>query len=173
MRAGHRVVELDRRKDQLVDEGGVVAKFGVRPTSIPDYLALVGDSADGFPGLAGWGAKSAAAVLARWEHLEDIPADSAHWDVAVRGAAKLAATLQEGSDDAVLFKELATLRIDRSLLEGRRTFAGTARRASSPASARRSTRPAPPARGSARRDASRTGVRPRARGHIAPRLHDQ
>ena len=113
---GNHVVQLDRRKDQLVDEDGVVAKFGVRPTSIPDYLALVGDSADGFPGLAGWGAKSAAAVLARWGHIEDIPADPAEWDVAVRGAAKLASTLQEGREDAALFKELATLRIDRSLL---------------------------------------------------------
>jgi len=113
---GTHVVQLDRRKDQLIDEGGVVAKFGVGPTSIPDYLALVGDSADGFPGLAGWGAKSAAAVLARWQHIEDIPGDPADWDVAVRGAAKLAATLQEGRADAALFKELATLRIDRSLL---------------------------------------------------------
>jgi 5'-3' exonuclease len=113
---GNHVVQLDRRKDKLVDEDGVVAKFGVRPTSIPDYLALVGDSADGFPGLAGWGAKSAAAVLARWGHIEDIPADPAEWDVAVRGAAKLASTLQEGREDAALFKELATLRIDRSLL---------------------------------------------------------
>ena len=113
---GTHVVQLDRRKGQLVDEGGVVAKFGVRPTSIPDYLALVGDSADGFPGLAGWGAKSAAAVLARWGHVEDVPANPADWDVAVRGAAKLAATLQDGRDDAALFKELATLRVDRSLL---------------------------------------------------------
>jgi len=113
---GTRVVQLDRRKDQLIDEGGVVAKFGVGPTSIPDYLALVGDSADGFPGLAGWGAKSAAAVLARWRHIEEIPGDPADWDVTVRGAAKLAATLQECRADAALFKELATLRIDRSLL---------------------------------------------------------
>ena len=113
---GTRVVQLDRRKDQLIDEGGVVAKFGVGPTSIPDYLALVGDSADGFPGLAGWGAKSAAAVLARWRHIEDIPGDPADWDVPVRGAAKLAATLRECRDDAALFKDLATLRIDRSLL---------------------------------------------------------
>jgi len=113
---GTRVVQLDRRKDQLIDEGGVVAKFGVGPTSIPDYLALVGDSADGFPGLAGWGAKSAAAVLARWRHIEDIPGDPADWDVTVRGAAKLAATLQGCRADAALFKELATLRIDRSLL---------------------------------------------------------
>jgi 5'-3' exonuclease len=113
---GTRVVQLDRRKGQLVDEGGVVAKFGVRPISIPDYLALVGDSADGFPGLPGWGAKSAAAVLARWGHVEDVPANPADWDVAVRGAAKLAATLQEGRHDVALFKELATLRVDRSLL---------------------------------------------------------
>ena len=100
----------------LIDEEGVVAKFGVGPASIPDYLALVGDSADGFPGLAGWGAKSAAAVLARWGHLEDIPPDPADWDVAVRGAAKLAGVAQECRDDALLFKELATLRVDRSLL---------------------------------------------------------
>jgi 5'-3' exonuclease len=112
------VVQLDRRKDVLIDEAGVAAKFGVGPASIPDYLALVGDSADGFPGLAGWGAKSAGAVLARWTHIEDIPADPAAWDVTVRGAAKLAATLQASRDDAALFKELATLRIDRSLLTG-------------------------------------------------------
>jgi 5'-3' exonuclease len=113
---GTRIVQLDRRKDMLIDEGGVIAKFGVGPASIPDYLALVGDSADGFPGLAGWGAKSAAAVLARWIHVEDIPPDPADWEMTVRGAAKLAATLQACRDDAVLFKELATLRIDRSLL---------------------------------------------------------
>jgi 5'-3' exonuclease len=109
-------VQLDRRKDVVIDEGGVTAKFGVSPSSIPDYLALVGDTADGFPGLAGWGAKSAATVLARWNHIEDIPADAADWDVSVRAAAKLATTLREGRDDARLFKELATLRIDRSLL---------------------------------------------------------
>ncbi len=113
---GTRVVQLDRRKDTLIDEGGVAAKFGVGPASIPDYLALVGDSADGFPGLSGWGAKSAATVLARWSHIEDIPADPGHWDVAVRSAAKLATTLHERREDARLFKELATLRIDRSLL---------------------------------------------------------
>jgi 5'-3' exonuclease len=115
---GTRVVQLDRRKDTVIDESGVAAKFGVGPTSIPDYLALVGDSADGFPGLAGWGAKSAAAVLARWVHIEDIPADPAAWDVAVRGAPKLATTLEQSRDDARLFKELATLRVDRSLLAG-------------------------------------------------------
>jgi 5'-3' exonuclease len=113
---GTRVVQLDRRKDLLIDEGGVTAKFGVGPASIPDYLALVGDSADGFPGLAGWGAKSAATVLARWNHVEEIPPDPGDWDVAVRGAAKLATTLHECRDEALLFKELATLRIDRSLL---------------------------------------------------------
>jgi len=113
---GNRIVQLDRRKDLLIDEGGVEAKFGVGPTSIPDYLALVGDSADGFPGLAGWGAKSAATVLARWSHIEDIPPDPDSWEVTVRSAAKLATTLLECREDALLFKELATLRIDRSLL---------------------------------------------------------
>ncbi len=113
---GTRVVQLDRRKNLLIDEAGVVSKFGVGPGSIPDYLALVGDSADGFPGLAGWGAKSAAAVLARWGHVEDIPPDPADWDVSVRGATRLAASLRDGRDHAVLFKELATLRVDRSLL---------------------------------------------------------
>jgi 5'-3' exonuclease len=113
---GTRVVQLDRRKDQLIDEEGVIAKFGVAPTSIPDYLALVGDSADGFPGLPGWGAKSASAVLARWGHLEDIPPDPGDWEVAVRGAAKLAVALQVGHDHAALFKRLATLRVERSLL---------------------------------------------------------
>ena len=113
---GKRIVQLDRRKDMVIDEGGVEAKFGVGPTSIPDYLALVGDSADGFPGLAGWGAKSAATVLARWVHIEDIPPDPAVWEVTVRSAAKLATVLKECHQDAVLFKDLATLRIDRSLL---------------------------------------------------------
>ncbi len=114
---GDRIVQLDRRKDLLIDEAGVIAKFGVGPASIPDYLALVGDSADGFPGLAGWGAKSASTVLARWTHLEDIPPDPGDWDVTVRSAAKLATTLRECHDEARLFKELAILRIDRSLLQ--------------------------------------------------------
>ncbi|HVX23457.1 MAG TPA: 5'-3' exonuclease H3TH domain-containing protein [Acidimicrobiales bacterium] len=113
---GRRVVQLDRRKSVTLDEEGVVAKFGVPPASIPDYLALVGDSADGFPGLPGWGARSAAAVLARWGHLEDVPEDPAAWEVPVRGAAKLATTLRERHDDALLFRHLATLRVDRSLL---------------------------------------------------------
>jgi 5'-3' exonuclease len=113
---GQRIVQLDRRKNLLIDEAGVGAKFGVMPGSIPDYLALVGDSADGFPGLSGWGAKSASAVLARWLHIEDIPSEARAWEVTVRGAPKLAATLRENLDDATLFKDLATLRVDRTLL---------------------------------------------------------
>src|SRR5262249_25006205 len=95
-----------------IDADGVVAKFGVPAESIPDWLALVGDSADGFPGLPGFGAKSAATLLSRYRHLEDIPADAADWDVTVRGAAKLAATLVEQREDADTFKALATLRTD-------------------------------------------------------------
>jgi 5'-3' exonuclease len=113
---GTRVVQLDRRKSLVFDEAGIIAKFGVAPASIPDYLALVGDSADGFPGLPGWGAKSSSTVLSRWGHLEDIPKDHAQWEVDVRGAAKLAATLRDNADEARLFKHLATLRVDRSLL---------------------------------------------------------
>jgi 5'-3' exonuclease len=105
-----RVVQLDRRANNTINEDAVIAKFGVPPSSIPDYLALVGDSADGFPGLPGWGAKSAAAVLSRFLHIEDIPADSADWGVPVRGASVLADTLKEQRDLAVLFKDLATLR---------------------------------------------------------------
>ena len=121
VRARH-VVQLDRRKNLLIDEAGVVAKFGVPPTSIPDYLALVGDSADGFPGLSGWGAKSAATVLARWGHLEGIPREAGDWDVTVRGAPKLAATLQDDFERALLFKDLATLRVERELLPGADTL---------------------------------------------------
>jgi 5'-3' exonuclease len=107
---GDHVVQFDRRARRMINEEGVVAKFGVLPTSIPDYLALVGDSADGFPGLPGWGAKSAAAVLAKFIHIEAIPDDAAAWGVAVRSAASLAATLVEQRDLAMLFKDLATLR---------------------------------------------------------------
>jgi 5'-3' exonuclease len=107
---GTRVVQLDHRKGILFDEAGVTGKFGVPPASIADYLALVGDSADGFPGLAGWGAKSAAAVLARYGHLEAIPDDAAAWDVAgLRGAGKLAATLAEQRELAELFRRIATV----------------------------------------------------------------
>jgi 5'-3' exonuclease len=107
-----RVAQLDRRKRELYDEAGVRAKFGVSPASIPDWLALVGDSADGFPGLPGWGAKSAAAVLARYGTIEAIPDRALDWDVEVRGAKRLAAALAEGRADAQLFKVLATLRTD-------------------------------------------------------------
>ena len=109
---GDHVVQFDRRARRMINEDGVVAKFGVLPTSIPDYLALVGDSADGFPGLPGWGAKSAAAVLAKFIHIEDIPDDAAAWGVAVRSAPTLAATLANQRDLAMLFKDLATLRTE-------------------------------------------------------------
>ena len=110
---GRRVVQFDRRKRELIDHDGVVAKFGVAPASIPDYLGLVGDSSDGFPGLPGWGARSAATVLARYEHLEDIPAAAGKWDVAgLRGAVKLATTLQDNFELALLFRQLATLVTD-------------------------------------------------------------
>ena len=109
---GDRIVQLDRRKGVVLDAEAVRAKFGVMPESIPDYLGLVGDSADGFPGLAGWGAKSAAKVLARYVHLEDIPADGADWDVDVRGCAKLALTLRDQFDLALLFRRIATVETD-------------------------------------------------------------
>jgi 5'-3' exonuclease len=109
---GTRVVQLDRRKNITRDELGVVAKFGVEPASIPDYLALVGDSADGFPGLPGWGAKSAAAVLAKFNHLESIPADWREWGVNVAGPKALSSTLVANLDQALLFRVLATLRTD-------------------------------------------------------------
>ena len=109
---GDRVVQLDRRRGEQRDEAGVVKKFGVPPASIPDWLALVGDSADGFPGLPGWGATSAATVLARYGHLERIPERAADWDVSVRGAARLALTLADQGERARLFRALATLRAD-------------------------------------------------------------
>lgn len=107
---GGKVVQFDRRAGQFRDSQAVLEKYGVPPESIPDWLALVGDSADGFPGLPGWGAKTAGAVLRRYGHLEQIPHAPGQWDVTgVRGAAKLAATLATRFDDAVLFKRLATL----------------------------------------------------------------
>jgi len=109
VRSGERVVMRDRRRDNTIDEAAVAARWGVAPASIPDYLALVGDSADGFPGLAGWGAKSAAAVLGRFEHLEAIPANVGEWHVDVRSPATLNATLRAGWADAILFRRLATL----------------------------------------------------------------
>ena len=109
---GDRVVQLDRRKGMEIDAAGVEERFGVPPPSIPDYLALVGDSADGFPGLPGWGGKSAAGVLARYGHLEQIPAGADSWDVSVRGAGKLAATLQDQFELALLFRRIATVERD-------------------------------------------------------------
>jgi 5'-3' exonuclease len=114
---GTRVVQLDRRKRALIAEDGVREKFGVGPASIPDYLALVGDSADGFPGLPGWGAKTAGAVLARYEHLEAIPASGANWEVRVRGAGVLASTLVSEMSLALLFRDLATLRTSPPVIE--------------------------------------------------------
>jgi len=105
-----RVVQIDGRRGVIRDQAGVQAKFGVLPASIPDYLALVGDSADGFPGLPGWGAKAAAAVLSRYRHFEEIPALSGDWDVTVRGAPVLAQTLVQQREAAFLFRDLATLR---------------------------------------------------------------
>ena len=110
---GERVVQVDRRKDVVLDEAAVTEKMGVPPASVADYLALVGDSADGFPGLPGWGAKSTAAVLTRFGHIEDVPDDVADWEgVSVRGAAKLAATLAEERELALLFKRIATVVTD-------------------------------------------------------------
>jgi 5'-3' exonuclease len=115
-----RIVQLDRRTGTFFDDAGIRARYGVAPASIPDWLALVGDSADGFPGLSGWGKKTAASVLAHYGHVEDIPDAAADWDEGVRrvvrGAAVLARRLAEERDQAQLFKRLATLVVDRSLL---------------------------------------------------------
>src|SRR5436190_9695551 len=110
--ADGRIVQFDRRRETLIDYAGVIAKFGVPPASIPDYLALVGDTADGIPGVPGWGAKTAGAVLARYGHLEDIPLEAGRWDVSVRGAAKLVYSLAAHYEDAVLFRRLATIETD-------------------------------------------------------------
>ena len=139
---GQRVVQLDRRRTEQRDEVGVRQKFGVTPASIPDWLALVGDSADGFPGLPGWGATSAATVLARYEHLERIPERAADWSVSMRGAERLAATLNAQGERARLFRTLATLRADAPIgvdVDGLRwagprpTFAAWAERLGTPA----------------------------------------
>jgi 5'-3' exonuclease len=114
---GTRVVQLDRRNRVTRDEAGVIQKFGVPPESIPDYLALVGDTADGYPGLAGWGAKSTAAVLAKYGHIESIPADWRNWGVNATSAGALAHTLAEQRDQALLFRTLATLRTDIPLFD--------------------------------------------------------
>ena len=109
---GSRVVQLDRRRAILRDEAGVVEKWGVKPESIPDYLAVVGDSADGYPGLAGWGPKAAALTLARYTHLEDVPRDWREWPASLRGAQRLAGVLFDQWNDALLYRTLATLRLD-------------------------------------------------------------
>jgi 5'-3' exonuclease len=117
VREDGKVVQYDRRQQKLIDADGVRARFGVSPESIPDFLALVGDSADGYPGIPGWGKVSAGTVLTRYGHLEDIPESVAQWDVSIRGAASLAAALRDHRDDALLFRELATLVTDVPLPE--------------------------------------------------------
>jgi 5'-3' exonuclease len=114
---GNRIVTYNRREQKILNEDAVVEKFGVHPESIPDYLALVGDTADGVPGLPGWGAKSASTVLARYSRLEMIPASVDDWEVRPRGAEKLAVTLRERQDDVYLYRELTTLRLDVPLTE--------------------------------------------------------
>ncbi len=115
---GDRVVQFDRRANEIRDAAAIEARFGVPPCAIPDYLALVGDSADGFPGVRGWGAKSTATVLGHYGFLEQIPHDAQQWEVAVRGAARLADALRDGWEEAVLFRELATLRTDALAIAG-------------------------------------------------------
>jgi 5'-3' exonuclease len=114
---GSRVVCLDRRRRLVYDEPAVIQKFGVPPASIPDWLALVGDAADGYPGVPRWGERSATALLARYRHLEEIPDDGSRWDVTVRGAAGLAQSLRDHRDDVLLYRRLATLRVDVPLVE--------------------------------------------------------
>ena len=136
-----RIVQLDRRTRVVRDESGVIAKFGVPPQAIADYLALVGDSADGFPGIQGWGPKSAAAVLSRYSHLEDIPKDWHHWNVSIRNPQRLAEALYSSWSDALLFRTLATLRLDVPVFDSvddlhwqgpRSTFNQTAERLKAP-----------------------------------------
>jgi 5'-3' exonuclease len=115
--AGSRVVQLDRMRKIVRDEAGVVAKWGVKPESIPDYLGLVGDSADGFPGLAGWGPKSASLALSQYTHMEDIPKNWRQWPASIRGAERLSTVLFAQWDDALLYRTLATLRLDVPVFE--------------------------------------------------------
>jgi 5'-3' exonuclease len=149
---GSRVVQLDRRRDALRDEAGVLTKFGVKPQSIPDYLAVVGDSADGFPGIAGWGAKAAALVFSRYPHLEDIPKEGRNWDPSIRRATRLAESLFAAWDDALLFRTLATLRLDVPVFESiddllwkgpRPEFERMCKRLSAPELLRRAVRKTP------------------------------
>ena len=115
--SGKRVVQLDRRRDILRDEAGVVEKFGVRPQSIPDYLAVVGDSADGYPGIAGWGLKAATLVLSQYPHLENIPRDWRAWHPSIKRSRALCESLFSAWDDALLFRTLATLRLDAPVFD--------------------------------------------------------
>jgi 5'-3' exonuclease len=114
---GTRVVQLDRRKNIVRDEAGVITKFGTKPSSIPDYLGVVGDSADGFPGVPGWGAKAAASTFSQYPHLEDIPKDWQEWHPSIGRARALSESLFSSWDDAVLFRTLATLRLDVSVFD--------------------------------------------------------
>jgi 5'-3' exonuclease len=143
---GTRVVQLDRRREIVRDEAGVVAKFGVGPVSIPDYLAVVGDSADGFPGVPGWGVKAAALTLSQYPHLEEIPKDWQQWHPSIRKARVLATSLFTAWDDALLFRTLATLRRDVPVFEAveelrwrgpRPQFEGLCKRMKAPALWRR------------------------------------
>lgn len=134
---GTRVVQVHRRTNVTLDEAGVRAKFGVQPASIPDYLALVGDAADGYPGLRGWGAKSAATVLARYGHLEAIPSDYRQWEASPANAATLSRTLNEQRELALLFRTLATLRTDLPLFDDVETLRWTGPRPAFPALAAR------------------------------------
>lgn len=145
---GTRIVQLDRRREILRDEAGVVAKFGVKPHSIPDYLAVVGDSADGFPGVKGWGEKAAAQVLSRYAHLEGIPKDGQKWHPSIGRARGLAASLFAAWEEALLFRTLATLRLDVPVFDSvealrwrgpRPDFAKTCGRLKSPDLLRRAT----------------------------------
>lgn len=146
-----RVVQWDRRRDVVLDRSAVVDKYGVAPESIPDYLALVGDSADGFPGLQGWGAKSSSAVLARYVHIDDIPDRADAWDVAVRSRDRLVRTLHDHYEQALLFRRLATLELDAPTISSvdelewrgpRRDFLGICERIDAPGLAERAMRAA-------------------------------
>lgn len=114
---GDRVVQLDRRREILRNEAGIIEKFGVKPASIPDYLALVGDTADGYPGISGWGAKAAASVLFRYDHFENIPENASEWDKSIRNSKKLAERLYSCWNEAILYRTLATLRTDFHLFD--------------------------------------------------------
>lgn len=114
---GDRVVQLDRRREITRNEAGIIEKFGVKPASLPDYLGLVGDTADGFPGIVGWGAKAASSVLFIYDHYENIPKEPSQWDPSIRNSQKLAKILFDSWDDAILFRTLATLRLDIDLFE--------------------------------------------------------